>query len=214
MNYQSEGGPINMRSNVLQWLQEWFQLQCDRGWEHSYGIRIDTLDNPGWMVHIDLIGTELENKNFINVDFERNEHDWIQCEVKNNQFQGYGGPINLIEILEIFSFWVTVNEMEKTYILTWLQNWYQAECNEDWEHAYGVKMETNDNPGWKIQIDLKETDLEKLEIRQVLVKKSDNDWYSFKIEEATFYGCGDPMKLELLLWTFRDIVEKYQGKNV
>jgi hypothetical protein len=39
---------------MLQWLQEWYLEQCDREWEHEYGIKIGTLDNPGWTITIDL----------------------------------------------------------------------------------------------------------------------------------------------------------------
>ncbi len=41
----------------VQWLQTWYQAQCDNDWEHQYGVKIDSLDNPGWMVSIDLFGT-------------------------------------------------------------------------------------------------------------------------------------------------------------
>jgi hypothetical protein len=37
--------------------------------------------------------------------------------------------------------------------LTWLMRWYLAECNGDWEHSYGVRVETLDNPGWSLKID-------------------------------------------------------------
>ncbi|MFK0239099.1 Imm53 family immunity protein, partial [Streptomyces vinaceus] len=30
----------------------------------------------------------------------------------------------------------------------------------DWEHEWGVKIATLDNPGWTVEIDLEETDLE------------------------------------------------------
>lgn len=53
-----------MMSDDLAWLLEWFAAQCDGDWEHEYGIRIGTLDNPGWRIRISLIGTELENKEF------------------------------------------------------------------------------------------------------------------------------------------------------
>ena len=35
-----------------------------------------------------------------------------------------------------------------------LSDWYESNCNDDWEHGYGVKIETLDNPGWLVQIDL------------------------------------------------------------
>jgi hypothetical protein len=30
-------------------LQVWYGAQCNGSWEHTYGIKIETLDNPGWM---------------------------------------------------------------------------------------------------------------------------------------------------------------------
>ena len=48
---------------LLQWLQKWFLSMCDGDWEHSYVVTIKTVDNPGWLVNIDLIDTPLEKKN-------------------------------------------------------------------------------------------------------------------------------------------------------
>ena len=36
----------------LSYLTAWFARQCDGDWEHDLGIRIETLDNPGWAVDI------------------------------------------------------------------------------------------------------------------------------------------------------------------
>jgi hypothetical protein len=47
--------------NVLGELQHWFEEQCDGDWDHSYGVQIQNLDNPGWMVQIHLEGTALED---------------------------------------------------------------------------------------------------------------------------------------------------------
>jgi len=46
--------------NALSELQKWYFAQCDGDWEHSYGVRIDTVDNPGWTLEIDLVGTNLD----------------------------------------------------------------------------------------------------------------------------------------------------------
>ncbi len=35
---------------ALSRLQRWYSAQCDGDWEHGLGVRIETLDNPGWMV--------------------------------------------------------------------------------------------------------------------------------------------------------------------
>jgi hypothetical protein len=32
------------------WLEQWYFRQCNGDWEHTHGIIIETLDNPGWAV--------------------------------------------------------------------------------------------------------------------------------------------------------------------
>ena len=91
--------------NELKWIQNWYLQNCDGDWEHCYGFNISTLDNPGWMVDIDIINTSLENKEFKVLKFERSEHDWIYCDVRDNVFRGNGGPCNLEEIFSIFRNW-------------------------------------------------------------------------------------------------------------
>ena len=43
-----------------------------------------------------------------------------------------------------------------------LENWYQSNCNEEWEHQFGIRIVTLDNPGWKVEIDLEGTKLENI----------------------------------------------------
>lgn len=95
-----------MTINSLLWLQQWYIEQCDGDWEHTYGIKIDTLDNPGWSIAIDLVQTNLEEESFKKVNIERNEDDWIQICIEDGIFKGCGGPGNLDEILNIFRDWV------------------------------------------------------------------------------------------------------------
>jgi hypothetical protein len=86
-------------------IQNWYLNQCNGDWEHSYGIKISTLDNPGWEVEIDIIETDLENKEFQSTNVERSEKDWVRCDVQGTAFRGFGGPSNLSEILETFINW-------------------------------------------------------------------------------------------------------------
>ena len=44
--------------------------------------------------------------------------------------------------------------------LDYLVAWYAQRCNGDWEHAFGIELETIDNPGWHLKVDLVETGLE------------------------------------------------------
>jgi hypothetical protein len=96
-------------TSILIWIQKWFLLQCNDAWEHSYGIKIDTLDNPGWTVMIDLVGTSLENKTLNRISIDRAEDDWINCFAADNKYRGFGGPQNLIEILTTFKNWTESN---------------------------------------------------------------------------------------------------------
>ena len=45
---------------ALSSLQRWYSSQCDGDWEHQLGVEITTLDNPGWLVRIELRHTPLE----------------------------------------------------------------------------------------------------------------------------------------------------------
>lgn len=37
-----------------------------------------------------------------------------------------------------------MNALEK------IMGWYASNCNDDWEHRFGVKINTLDNLGWSI----------------------------------------------------------------
>ena len=96
---------MSSSNNILYWIQDWFSNQCNEEWEHSHGIKIDTLDNPGWAVVIDLKGTYLENQKMTTVSIDHDDDNWISCSVENNQFKGFSGPKQLNEILEVFRGW-------------------------------------------------------------------------------------------------------------
>ncbi len=94
---------------MIEWLEDWYLNNCDGDWEHSYGIKIGTLDNPGWTISFDLNGTILEDINFSTIDIERSDNDWIYCKVEENIFKAAGGPKNLKEMLSIFKDWLNNN---------------------------------------------------------------------------------------------------------
>lgn len=94
-------------------------------------------------------------------------------------------------------------------ILQWLENWYKTQCNEDWEHQYGIKIESLDNPGWWITIDLKDTCFENIKINSESIENDENDWYFFHYKDKKYEASGDPKKLEFLLIKFKEIIESY-----
>jgi hypothetical protein len=98
--------------------------------------------------------------------------------------------------------------MEGT-LLTRLQNWYISNCDGDWEHNYGISIETLDNPGWTIKIELTNTNLEDLHYEK-RVDNGDLDWFFIKVKDKVFEASGDPNKLKTILTIFlEEIVPKF-----
>jgi hypothetical protein len=100
-----------------------------------------------------------------------------------------------------------------TTILTRLQNWYITNCDDVWEHSHGISIDTLDNPGWTIKIDLTDTCLQNLAYE----KQVDNgrfDWMFIKVVKKFFEASGDPSKLSILLSIFLDeIIPKYANPD-
>ncbi len=89
-------------TNALTSLTEWYAQQCDGEWEHSYGVRIDTLDNPGWRVVVDLVGTAHEGVELERQLVENSEEEWMSTEIRDDRFVGAGDPTKLVAIIEAF----------------------------------------------------------------------------------------------------------------
>jgi hypothetical protein len=93
------------RPDALTWLQGWFTAHTNSDWEHGSGVRIETLDNPGWSVEIDLSGTELLGRAFEKREIHRSEDDWLVAWVENDKWNVACGPLNLGEGLHYFRTW-------------------------------------------------------------------------------------------------------------
>ena len=95
---------------VWTWLQAWYATQCDGEWEHGYGLEIQTIDNPGWSLKIDLNGTSLTDRPYERQAIHRSEHEWVESWVEHGQFQAACGPLNLGEALYMFRRWAEAEE--------------------------------------------------------------------------------------------------------
>ncbi|MDQ4120753.1 MAG: immunity 53 family protein [Acidobacteriota bacterium] len=91
--------------SVLDEIQKWYASNCNGDWEHGYGVEIETLDNPGWFVKIDLEETNLHGKSFEKFEKELSDEIWIHCRVEDNKFLGFGDEYKLEEILKVFLDW-------------------------------------------------------------------------------------------------------------
>jgi hypothetical protein len=108
---ESELRSANLREPMgsLSVLQHWYARQADGDWEHEYGIRLETLDNPGWHLSIDLADTELATRPFTEIRELDAGRDWIVCEVVDGRYEARGGPFMLERMLRVFSEWARLS---------------------------------------------------------------------------------------------------------
>jgi hypothetical protein len=96
--------------------------------------------------------------------------------------------------------------------LEWLQQWYRAHCNEDWEHQHGISVETLDNPGWHLTVSLVGTDLQWREFKELKIKRTDEDWVLCRIlgkpDAPTFDAHGGALNLTEMIEVFRRWVQE------
>ena len=103
--------------NTFDRLQNWYKRQCNGVWEHSSGIRIESCDNPGWWVKINLAGTSLQARTFAEVaegiDAQRFALGplWLSCRVEGDTWHGAGDETKLERILEVFLVWAERNDV-------------------------------------------------------------------------------------------------------
>ena len=101
--------------STLSRLQAWYSRQCDGSWEHSLGVAIESCDNPGWWVKVNLKGTKLQDRSFLeiaeNVDQARFAlgSQWLNCRVEDNIWHGAGDEAKLSRILDLFLSWAEAN---------------------------------------------------------------------------------------------------------
>ena len=102
-----------MSDDNLDWLTNWYACECNNDWEHSYGVKIDTLDNPGWTIVIDLKETSLEGRSFeakhggvaSDLDEWRERGSWWTAAADGIHFKAACGPTDLSAVIGLFRAW-------------------------------------------------------------------------------------------------------------
>lgn len=94
-----------------------------------------------------------------------------------------------------------------------LQQWFLAHCDEDWEHDQGVLIESLDNPGWSLKVGLLGTELQGTRMEMRVLRPDQADWVtSWSDGEAFEAACG-PLALGAAIEEFRRFV-KLHGTDV
>jgi hypothetical protein len=100
--------------DLLSWLQDTYHDLCNDSWEHEHGVKIDTLDNPGWSFEFDLRDTVFEDYSFQKitvVEGYEEDNNWVHCWFENGIFTGHaGGAHNLAKMILIFKEWYQQTE--------------------------------------------------------------------------------------------------------
>jgi hypothetical protein len=94
--------PGRSTDDALTLLQRWYLSRCDGEWEHRHGVTIESLDNPGWRVTIDLAGLPMAGTGCDWAKIDRSEHDWLHWRVADQRFEGGCGATNLGELIGTF----------------------------------------------------------------------------------------------------------------
>lgn len=70
-------------------------------------MKIETLDNPGWFLKLDLQETGMDGLAFSRHEVQRSKSDWLIAQVVDDRFEVACGPLNLGEAIHQFRLWVT-----------------------------------------------------------------------------------------------------------
>jgi hypothetical protein len=93
-------------------------------------------------------------------------------------------------------------------MINWIQNWFNDQCDGEWEHTHVIKIQSLDNPGWNIEIDFNNTKVNIDDLDWRLYEISETDWVGFSIINNIFSASGDSLKLDLMFKIFKLLAEK------
>lgn len=91
-----------MTDSDLAFLVRWFEQQCDGDWEHDLGIRIETLDNPGWALNVRIEDTELDGQVADWQRIDEGDDQWVHWRATGVMFEARCGPGDLERALRAF----------------------------------------------------------------------------------------------------------------
>lgn len=123
-------------------------------------VRFITYDNPGWGISIFLKYVLSVKRTIVRRNTISDSEFFIQI-TDGNCLETKGSATKLLEIvMYIFKFFelpLNMIDNETISMILWLQNWYANECDEYWEHLYGINGEMDSDGNVFFSIDLKET---------------------------------------------------------
>ena len=68
-------------------IEQWFAARCDGEWEHQHGFKLESTDNPGWLI---TIADGVEESVFRALSVKLRHRFGPECIRESNQAQGAG----------------------------------------------------------------------------------------------------------------------------
>ena len=115
---------------------------------NNVSFNINSLDNPGWVIRLDLSETNYESNKNILINKYNFGDDWIDCgfnKLNRKVIEGGGDPSKLSKILEYVFLAINdsnlnyvhsneLNEESEFNIIDWLEKWYISWCNNNYNY--------------------------------------------------------------------------------
>ena len=115
---------------MLKWLEKWFDSQYDGNWEHNEGIKIKTIDNPGWSINIYFSDNNIIDK--LPVLIEINESRWVSYSISDGYFKAYGGIYDLNILIYIFKLFIDTSDIDEEIVRSYLNDIIPDKFNDTW----------------------------------------------------------------------------------
>lgn len=91
-----------MSTDLIAFLDEWYRAQCDGDWEHEFSVTISNASNPGWILTVDLGGTDLEGRRLEDWSPVDEADDWLYCHSDGRTFEALSSVPGLGRVIDAF----------------------------------------------------------------------------------------------------------------
>ena len=203
-----------MNDDII-WLTQWFLTLCNGLWEDLYEVKLETTSDHGWGLSVDIADTELEEIKFTEIKAEDDNTNWIHCYVQGKVFHGYCSSSRMFEMIKIFRKWgeqyciftpVESPPGNSIEMLSWLNEWYVSQSHIPTLNKTLIKINTLENPGWNLKIDLKSIGLKLSDSIVHQMDRTKEDWYHCFIKDGIFYAPCGPFNLGEVIGIFRELI--------
>lgn len=199
-----------MDASAVDWLSRWCgeRRNCGR----PVSITIDTLDNPGWSLKVELGADESSDVPHSTTASTSNPHDWTAIRLESGRFEGFGGPLSLGALLAALGrLSVATAVGPPGPELSWLMNWYAAQCDGDWEHDSGVRIVTLDAGGWQLEADSSTKCYFTGSASTSTMRASETDWMVIDAHRDKFRARGGERNLAAMIRALASGVAEQRG---